>query len=973
MSDALLSALKRRFAAQAELLPSLLPALVSGEPTPFLVRYRPDALFGAPEAAFRKLRQAAREERETSRRRQSVRRALELAGALTEDLGKLLDDASDPAVLEDIARPVRAAKAAEGEGKPAEDPMRPVARQVLLGETAAKPAVDIAAEPAGQPAGDIAAEAAGEPTGQPAGEPAAEPAGQTVDQPVDAPVGQPALEPAADAATQLAELLAPYCGADGAPPTADDQRARLVRLVADLIGDDPLPRRAVRAAARRTGELQLSLEGRKEAKAVYKPFADVTKPFSKIPSRMLLLLRRGQKAGAVRAKLILSDEEKAALLAGPLAPREGHPYADLVKEAAADALDRVLVPAAMNEVLKEKKRAAEKALLPLFTQALREKLLSPAAGPVAVVAVVPGATGTCRIAVVDAQGRAGATVAVHPLPPRNETEAAVKVFVDTVRESGAKIVAVAASGRARALREWVMATLAANLDLGAVPVLVNESAAVAWSESESGKAAEPELPATVRAALSLGRLVQDPLVEAVRYDLCEIPLGPNQGDVDQGELRRRLDEMAEACVAYVGVDVNSAPAVLLARVPGLDAASALRIVAWRDANGPFATRADVRKVEGLEEQAWQYAAGFLRIKGGVDPLDATGVHPTGATAVHAIAVKLAVEPAALIGRADLLAPLDPKEFASEVLTEGDVRSVLEELARPTGDPRGGFVAPAFNPGVGRTKDLVADMQIDGVITSLSKFGAFVDVGVGQDGLVHVSELAHHFVRDPADAVAVGQRVRVKVVAVDNAKRRISLSIKALLPVPERPPEPAPGEGQQFGGRRDGGGAQGAMGGPRRPQRPRPEGSPAGGGPHEGRGGERRGPGGFVPERPGTAPRRAQRRGGFGGGKPAGGAPDAEIDLSRDGGTGSFGNLTGGRGGGRGGGGGGGGGGRGFDRPERDDAPQRRRDGPRDLDPFQQQLAALKARLGIGQEPNAPAVSEPPQATDPAGDGDRPTA
>jgi uncharacterized protein len=895
--------MKRRFAAQAETLPALLPVLTSGDPTSFLVRYRADALCGLPEPVFRKLRQAAREEREMARRRQAVRRALEQAGVLTDDVARVVDETSDSALLDDIARPLRAAKTATAAGAVVEDPMRPVARAVLAGESA----------------------------------------------------------------VPLTELLAPFCGADGASPTADDQRARLVRLVADLMGDDVAARKAVRACTRRSGEIVTTLSDRKDAKAAFKPFADLRRPISKIPARPLLLFRRGQKIGAIRAKLVLPDEERASLLAGALAPREGHPYAEVVNEAALDALDRVLVPAAMNEVLKERKRAAERSLLPILAQALRDKLLASPAGPVPVVAIVPGATGTCRIAVVDANGKPGATIAVHPLPPRSEKEEAAKALADIVKESGAKVVAIAASGRARALREWALETIAANKEIEALPLLVNESAAVDWADTEAGKAAEPELPATVRAALSLGRLVQDPLAEAVRYDPCEIPLGPNQRDVDQGELRRRLDEMVEACVALVGVDVNTASTALLARVPGLDAAGAAKIVAWRDANGPFATRNDVRKVEGLEEQAWQHAAGFLRIKGGVEPLDATGVHPTGALVLPAIAAKLGVEPSAVIGRADLLASLDPKEFAGPVLTEGDVRSVIEELGRPQVDPRGAFVPPAFNPGVARTKDLAVEMQIDGVVTSVSNFGAFVDVGVGQDGLVHVSEISYDYVRDPADVVKVGQKVRVKVVAIDNAKRRISLSMKALLPAPERPAAPPPGERPRFGGGRDGG-PGGAPGGPRRFERTGGPGAPA-------RQGERRGPGGFVPERPGTAPRRAMGRGRFGAGKGGKGAPspDGEIDLSRDSGTGSFGSLTGGRGGGgRGGfgGGRGGGGGRGRrdDGPERESAPQIR-GGPRELDPFQQQLAALRAKLMGGDA--APAAES--TSTDlPAAD-DRPSA
>jgi protein Tex len=893
VTEALLSAMRRRFASHAETLPTLLPVLLSEDPTPFLARYRRGALGGVPEPRFRKLRQAAREERELSRRRQSLRRALEEQGVLTEELAALLEDAGDPAVLDDIARPLRTAKAPAAE-RPPEDPMRPVARQVLDAPTPAE--------------------------------------GTT--------------------APTVAEILAPYCGEAGAAPTADDQRARLVRLVADLIGEDPRARRAVRATGRRSATVTTSLGDRRTGKDAYRPFADMSKPLSGLPPRMLLLLRRGQKAGAVKAKLTLPEVDRAALLSGPLAPAEGHPYADVVREAASDALDRVLLPGVLQDLLKERKRAAERSLLPLFAQALRDRLLAPPAGAVPVVAVVPGATDSFRILVVDAQGRAGTTVAVHPLPPRNEKEEAAKALLDAIRESGARLIAVASSGRAKALRAWVNEVLAANRDVDAVPIPVNEIAAVEHAESEADKLAAPELPATARVALSIGRLVQDPLSELLRYDLCDVPLGPNQRDVDRGELRRRLEETAESCVALVGADVNTAHVGVLARVPGLDPASAAKIVAWRTERGPFATRNDVRHVEGLDEQAWQRAAGFLRIRDGVDPLDATGVHPTGAIAVPAIAAKLAVEPNAVIGRADLLAPLDAKEFAGPVLTEDDVRSVLDELGHGSADPRGPFVQPAFNPGVTRGRDLAAEMELEGVVTSLSKFGAFVDVGVGQDGLVHVSELAHQFVRDPSDVVQVGQKVRVKVMGVDPAKRRISLSIKALVAPPPRPEPSAEDRPQRtFGPRRDGvgerreGGPGGPPGGPRRPRRPRPEGAEAGG--------ERRGPGRFQPERPGTAPRRMQRRGRFGarGGKDAVTA-DGEVDLSRDSATGSLRDLTGGGRGGRPPRGGGG--------PRREAPPGPRDPSPAGLDPFQQQLAALKAKLGLAaQTPATPAESPAP--------------
>ena len=323
MSEALLAALGRRFAAHAGVLPAVLSALESDDPTPFLVRYRRDALQGLPEVAFRKLRHGLREEREILRRRQSAHRALEQAGVLTEDLARAVEETRGGGLLEDLARP---------RTKAPEDPMTGTARQALAGE----------------------------------------------------------------AATPIDELLAPYCGPEGAPPTPADQRARLVRLIADLTGEDAFLRQAVRDVARRSGEIATSLAaGGKESKEAYRPFADFRVPLSKIPPRAVLALRRGQKAGVVRARVEVPEEARAEILAGPLAPREGHPYADLLREAALEALDRVLLPAAATEILKERKRAAERSLLPGFAEAFRDRLMMPPAGPVPVVAVAPPARAVC--------------------------------------------------------------------------------------------------------------------------------------------------------------------------------------------------------------------------------------------------------------------------------------------------------------------------------------------------------------------------------------------------------------------------------------------------------------------------------------------------------------------------------------------------------------------------------------------------
>ncbi|MCE9636256.1 MAG: S1 RNA-binding domain-containing protein [Planctomycetes bacterium] len=930
MPDGLLPTLQRRFAAAAAALPRALPAIESDDPTAFLARYRRDALAGLQEGAFRKLRTATREEKEIERRRNAAKRALDKAGRLDASLAGRISGSRDTIWLEDLLRPVRKSSDAAPH-----DPMIEVARTIVAAGPVAveatihdiddTPETDEAAgadDDAPQGDGSASDEATADASADSAGEaPAADaPTDAPKDGPADAPaeaaatpaesivtptavtptaVTQTTEAPATEAATpdaavadassgpavaptvaptgaqSIEELLKPFCGADGAHPTAADQRQRLVGLVASLLGDDPDLRAVVRAVVKRRGTIATDVSRDHASSEPWKAFVGSRRPLGEIRARDLLLLRRGQKLGAVRVKTEIPEEERAKLLAGPLAPAAGHPYAEILAEAAKDSLDRVLIPAAGSTILAERRRNGTRSLLPRIMQTLQERLMTPPAGGVPVVAVAPGTPGSCRILLIDATGRPGTSVAVHPFPPQNEKEAAAKALADVLRDSGAKLVAVAASRKARATRAFAEDALALCRDLGASPVLVNEAAAARWAETDDAKADAPELTASARTALSLGRSVQDPLREAARWDLTELPLDPAQRDLDQGELRLALDEVLEACVADVGVDVNTAPVSLLARVPGLGMNGAKAIVTAR-AVGTFGSRAKIKEVPGLSGDQWQRAGGFLRVKDGVDPIDATGVHPTGVDIVVAIAAAKSVEPSALVGAEALLADLDPAQFAGAVHTVSDVESVIAELRAGSADPRTKFVAPAFNPGVQNMKDLQPGMEMDGVVASVSTFGAFVDVGVRQQGLVHVSEMSHEFIREPSQVVKPGQKVRVKVLSIDPAKRRISLSMKALIPAPERPaeterparrnfgaPAGAAPSGGGFGG--SGGGGGGFGGAPRAPRRDGGggfgggPGGPGGGFPRGGRDDRRGGPPGpFQPERPGTAPRRAAK-------------------------------------------------------------------------------------------------------------------
>lgn len=837
MNDALLAALRRRHPNQAEILPALLPVLETGDPLPFLLRYRAADLHGTPLPLIRKICGTIREERELVRRREAARRAIEGVEAVPEGLVERIDTA-DRSFVEDVIRRFKGAS-----GSAAEDPMAATARRVLAGE---------------------------------AGE-------------------------------DLGEILAPFCGADGAPPTAADQTHRLVRLMAETMGADPAMRARVREAARRCGIVIAPPCPGKSLKDAFAPLRGLEVPVGKLKPRVALLLRRAQKLGLVKPDVVLPEEVREKLLLEVFDVRPERSHGDLVRAAAQEALGRIALPAAALDVLRDRRRAAERVVLPAIAQSLRDRLMTAPVGATPLVAVAPGAGGSCRIVAVGADGNAADTAAVHPLPPRSETDHAVAELIRIISQCGARVVVVAGSRRARALRDWVVSTLQATPECGAMPVPVNETGASLLARA--AREGEEVLPESVRVALSIGRLVQFPVRELVRYDLTRIPLDPNQRDVDQGELKRTIAEVIEECVAEVGVDVNTADAALLAWVPGLDEATARAIVAHRTALGGFATREQLREVDGLTGEAWQRASGFLRVVDGPDPLDRTGVHPTGAAVAAAVAARLEMPLGDVIGRPDLLGALDPSEFAGEVHTVADVASVLAELGRRPGDPRGPFVPPVFNPGIRSLRDLEAGMELNGVVTRIADFGVFVDLGVRTDGLVHVSELAHGFVRNPADHVKPGDPLKVKVLGIDGAKRRISLSVRQLLPPPE------PQERPQWNG----------------PDRV-PEGAAVGAaGAEAGRAPRGRG----RDDRPSGAPGRGPRREGGRGRRPDRGdrgGDRRDRDDRRD------------RGRGRG------------DSRDRGgaDRGQPMRDIPRENSPFFKQLSAISEQLGLAK----PAPSRP---------------
>jgi uncharacterized protein len=458
------------------------------------------------------------------------------------------------------------------------------------------------------------------------------------------------------------------------------------------------------------------------------------------------------------------------------------PWAAQLELAIGDAQKRLLLPSVEADVASELKLRADSEAIGVFASNLRELLLAAPFGAKVVIGIDPGQRSGCKCAVVDATGK----LLEHALIQLVQGDAALERARVTLRGLCRKYrphaIAVGNGTHGRETEAFVRELLAAEgggNGNGSTPfcVSVSEAGASVYSASEIAREEFPDLDLTVRGAISIARRLQDPLAELVKVDPKSIGVGQYQHDVDQSALARKLDEVVESCVNQVGVEVNTASAPLLARVAGLGPSLSKKIVAHRDARGAFESRKQLLDVAGLGPRAFEQCAGFLRIQGAKNPLDASAVHPERYALVARMASDLGVPVAALPANAALLQKLDVKRYHSAEVGEYTLRDILGELQKPGRDPRASFAPPRFRDDVQKLEDLKEGMQLEGVVTNVTAFGAFVDIGVHQDGLVHVSQLADRFVKSPSDVVKVGDRLNVRVLTVDLARRRISLSAK----------------------------------------------------------------------------------------------------------------------------------------------------------------------------------------------------
>src|ERR1039458_9038352 len=575
--------------------------------------------------------------------------------------------------------------------------------------------------------------------------------------------------------TPLAEIAARF----GMPAEEALEGAR--HIVAETIAENADFRKAVRAMMMADGRVtSRAIEGVVDPEGKFKMYASYSEPAAKIPSHRMLAIRRGAKEGVLTFEIELDPQQPLGWLRAHVVRRPGD-WVPHLEQAIEDSYDRLLNPSIQTEVRLELKDRSDEEAIKVFRENLENLLLSPPAGPMTVLAIDPGIRTGCKLAVVDDTGKFLEDAVIYPFQPKNDLAGSVKTLASLIARHNVQAIAIGNGTASRESAAFVQDFLRqANLTR-IFSVTVSESGASVYSASEMARQEFPDLDLTVRGAISIARRLQDPLAELVKADPKSIGVGQYQHDVDQRRLKQSLEAGVESCVNRVGVDLNTASWALLRYVAGITERTAQKIVAYRNENGRFRSRVELNAVPGFGPKTFEQAAGFLRIRGGENPLDRTAVHPESYGVVEKIAASIGVAINDLIGRPDLIEKVKLEGFQTETVgmyTLGDIR---EELRKPGRDPRDQFVAPHYRDDVREIADLKPGMTLEGVVTNVTRFGAFVDVGVHQDGLIHVSQLANRFVKEAGDVVKVGQIVKVQVLNADPKAKRIALSMKSLEP------------------------------------------------------------------------------------------------------------------------------------------------------------------------------------------------
>ncbi|MFO1499452.1 MAG: Tex family protein [Verrucomicrobiota bacterium] len=546
-------------------------------------------------------------------------------------------------------------------------------------------------------------------------------------------------------------------------------------ILAERISEDGHARARLRDYCRRNAVIRAKVLAGKEAEAAkFKDYFEWTEPLATVPSHRFLAMARGEEEKFLTVRLGPPEDGAISLLQA-LFVKGKSPAAEQVRLAVQDSYKRLLGPAMETEIRLETKQKADEAAIKVFADNVRELLLAAPLGRKNVLAIDPGFRTGCKVVCLDQQGKLLHHEVIYPADGESRMREAQERVKALCQRYGIEAIAI---GNGTAGRETEAFVRKAGLPSAISVTMVNESGASIYSASEVAREEFPDHDLTVRGAISIGRRLMDPLAELVKLDPKSIGVGQYQHDVDQDALQRSLDDTVMSCVNRVGVELNTASRQLLTYVSGLGPQLASNIVRYRDEHGPFRTRAHLRKVPRLGPKAFEQAAGFLRIRDGDEPLDASAVHPESYSIVEAMARDLKCAPSDLLRNGDLRAGIQAERYVTAQAGLPTLQDILAELAKPGRDPRRQFEAFQFKEGVEKIEDLRAGMKLPGIVTNVTAFGAFVDIGVHQDGLVHISQLADRFVKNPAEVVKVHQPVTVTVVEVDVARKRIGLSMRA---------------------------------------------------------------------------------------------------------------------------------------------------------------------------------------------------
>lgn len=560
--------------------------------------------------------------------------------------------------------------------------------------------------------------------------------------------------------------------------TVDEALQGARDIIAEQISEDEHSRQTLRRIYSREAVItSKAVKGKSETPeaAKYRDYFEWSEPLKRCTSHRLLAMRRGESEGVLRVTITPADDERATEQVARRYVKSGTRAAEQVEMAAGDAYKRLLRPSIETEFAASSKEQADEEAIRVFATNLKQLLLAAPLGQRRIMGIDPGFRTGCKVVCLDAQGALLHNETIYPHPPKNETVRSEQTLRRLLKDYAVEAVAIGNGTAGRETEEFVRGLHVEGVEI----FLVSEDGASVYSASATAREEFPDYDVTVRGAVSIGRRLADPLAELVKIDPKAIGVGQYQHDVDAGALKRSLDQTVESCVNAVGVNLNTASAHLLTYVSGLGAALAKKIVEYRTAHGPFGSRRELLKVPRLGAKAFEQCAGFLRIVDGKNPLDNTAVHPERYDIVQHMAADAGLDVPALIADAEARKRLDLKRYCTADVGLPTLTDILAELDKPGRDPRGKAEVFSFEEGIHSIDDLEIGMILPGVVTNVTNFGAFVDLGIKVKGLVHVSQLADHFVRDPNEVVHVQQQVRVRVLEIDEARGRIALSMKSV--------------------------------------------------------------------------------------------------------------------------------------------------------------------------------------------------